>query len=177
MIQLVLWQATPDVDSGIDFISPTSLLTIGGAILAVVVIVNTTRHVFNWGPKWYALLLALVVSFTVWQLDNKPRKQDSTKGSINTESENKQSLSVLSVFLILVNGCLIYTSAFGIQNNVVSPASSTILGGNTETDEEPINSRGTSTSDSEVNPNHTKPLSKLNTGYEPRVRLRFNSSW
>lgn len=87
-------------------IDGNALATLGGAILAVVVITNTLRHVFNWGPRWFALILSVVTSFVA--------------ASIQGFDFGGAEL-VKNIFLIILNGCLIYTSAFGIQNNVISP--------------------------------------------------------
>ncbi|HMP31318.1 MAG TPA: hypothetical protein PKD85_17060, partial [Saprospiraceae bacterium] len=106
----------PSIQPVIEFMTSQSLATTGSAILAVVVISNTVSHVSGWQSRWFSLFLSIVVSFTIYKLGIK-------------EDQNSVLIDLL---LIIINGCLIYTSAFGLQNNVISqvPAKGP-TGGNT----------------------------------------------
>ena len=85
------------------FVTIESFGTLVGCVATVVVLVNTTRHVFDWGPRWFGLLSSIVVSAVAFSI-------------------SKSELSgPIAYMLVMLNGCLIYTSAFGIQNTVVSP--------------------------------------------------------
>ena len=88
-----------------EFMNTDSLKTIAGCVLAVVLVVNTSRHIFKWGPRWFAGLLALIFSIIVFlpQIIRMQGVED-----------------FLLLLLVLVNACLIYTSAFGIQNSVIT---------------------------------------------------------
>lgn len=88
-----------------EFMNTDSLKTIAGCVLALVLLVNTSRHIFKWGPRWFAGALALVFSVLVFlpQLNRISGLED-----------------LLLLLLVLVNACLIYTSAFGIQNSMIA---------------------------------------------------------
>jgi len=105
-----------------EFITFNSLATLSSCILAVIVIMNTTRHVFNWGPRWFGLFLSILISFVAWKI---------------SENDTNATSLIVNILLIVLNGCLIYTSAFGIQNTVVSPKqenqNAVLLDGNNQT--------------------------------------------
>lgn len=88
-----------------EFMNTDSLKTIAGCVTAVVVLVNTLNHIFNWQARWFAALLALGLSILVFwtQIINIGNTKD-----------------FLLLVMVLVNACLIYTSAFGIQNSVIA---------------------------------------------------------
>lgn len=89
-----------------EFMNTDSLKTIAGCVLALVLLVNTLRHIFKWGPRWFAGFLALIFSVLVFW------PQISRIGGVE---------DLLLLVLVVVNACLIYTSAFGIQNSVIAP--------------------------------------------------------
>ncbi|MGD8353168.1 MAG: hypothetical protein PVJ01_03305 [Pseudomonadota bacterium] len=95
-----------------DLFTLASLGTFTGAVMAVVVIVNTIRHVFNWGPRWFGLALSILVSFVAFYIT-----------VYIGEGPGVKTPGLLKYFIILLNGCLIYTSAFGVQNTVIARTS------------------------------------------------------
>ncbi len=77
-----------------EFFTPQSALTLSGAVAITYVVSNTIQSVFNFNPRWLALLISLAVSlFGVWY----------TKGD------------VLSYAFGVLNGCLVYLSAVGLS--------------------------------------------------------------
>ena len=92
-----------------DFFTLASLGTLTGSVMAVVVIVNTIRHVFNWGPRWFGFAVSILVSFIAFYITAGMGEGPKTAGT-----------GWLKYFIVFVNGCLIYTSAFGIQNIVIA---------------------------------------------------------
>ena len=95
-----------------DFFSMDSLATMTGCVAAVVVILNTIRNVFQWGPRWFGLALSIIISIVGFLIVN-----DQSLASGNSETE--VSIDIKQIAIIILNGCLIYTSAFGIQSTVV----------------------------------------------------------
>ena len=91
-----------------DFFTPASFVTLTGAVASVVVIVNAIRHAVNWGPRWFGLILSIGIAFLAWHISAGTGDQSKTT-----------ALGGLGYFIVLVNGCLIYTSSFGIQNTVI----------------------------------------------------------
>lgn len=96
-----------------DFFTLASFATLTGCVVAVVVIVNSLRHALNWGTRWFGLTLSILIAFVALQL--------TVSVGDTPKTVNLGWFKYLTVF---VNGCLIYTSAFGIQNTVVVQASS-----------------------------------------------------
>lgn len=95
-----------------DFFTVASFATLTGSVVAVVVIVNALRHALNWGPRWFGLALSVLVAFVAFYLTTNMGEQPKTA-----------NLGWIKALTIIVNGCLIYTSAFGIQNTVVVSSS------------------------------------------------------
>ncbi len=96
-----------------DFFTLASFATLTGSVVAVVVIVNSLRHALNWGPRWFGLALSILIAFVALHLTASVGDQSRTVG-----------LGWIKYLAVFVNGCLIYTSAFGIQNTVVAKPSS-----------------------------------------------------
>lgn len=92
-----------------DFFTLASFGTLVGCVSATVVIMNVMRHVFNWGPRWMGFLVALAIAIVALVV---------TSGMGPSQTEQ---MGVVRYLIALVNGCLIYTSAFGVQNNAVVP--------------------------------------------------------
>ncbi len=92
-----------------ELFKPATLLTLTGCIAAEVVVMNTLRHATGWGPRWFALLLALAIAATAAVLAAK-----AVKPSAGTKHH-----WIVTILVVLLNGCLIYTSAFGVQNSVI----------------------------------------------------------
>jgi zinc transporter ZupT len=78
-----------------DFFTPESMLTLAGATLITTVITNTCQHVFNWNPKWFGLLIALLIAVV---------------GVLMTDSPK-----LINFFMGIINGFLIYASSTGIM--------------------------------------------------------------
>lgn len=96
-----------------DFFTVASVATLSGSVAAVVFIYNTFRHVFNWGPRWFGLALSILISVAAFKI---------ATGLGDTQKTTP--LGWASYLIVFINGCLIYSSAFGIQNTLVSgPAS------------------------------------------------------
>jgi hypothetical protein len=73
----------------------TDLTQLGGTATVVFVITCAARHALDWNPRWFGLLLSIFVAgmeclatYSTWQ----------------------------SVLLVIPNGCLIYTTAVGINS-------------------------------------------------------------
>lgn len=92
------------------FFTPGTFATFAGCTVFVVVVVNTVRHAFSWGPRWFALLLSLGVAGLAFVL--APPAGGAPPGFRSV---------LLLALIILGNGCLTYTSAFGLQNGVIAP--------------------------------------------------------
>lgn len=78
-----------------DLFTTSSLGTLAGAIAAVYIICSTLQAVFNFNPKWLALLVSVLVSYT--------------GAYLSTSSDGEVSKYIVALF----NGFLIYTSATG----------------------------------------------------------------
>ena len=96
-----------------DFFTLASFATLTGCVVAVVAIVNALRHALNWGPRWFGLSLSILIAFVALYITANVGDAPKT-----------ENLGLFKYLLAFVNGCLIYTSAFGIQNTVVVKASS-----------------------------------------------------
>ena len=96
-----------------DFFTVASFATLTGSVVAVVAIVNALHHSLNWGPRWFGLALSILIAFVALQIT----------ASIGVQSKTA-ALGWFKYLMVFVNGCLIYTSAFGIQNTVVTTPSS-----------------------------------------------------
>jgi hypothetical protein len=92
-----------------DFFSAESFGKLTVCVFVVVLIANTVRHFAGWGPRWAIFALALGVSAYAFSIAH--RAEDSTLPDLSLFEQ---------VFLWFANGCLIYTSAFGLQNTVIS---------------------------------------------------------
>lgn len=75
--------------------------TLAGSSLAVVVVTNTYRKLFRSESAWPAFIAALAISFAGAYVANK-------------------WLDVPDALLILLNSCLLFCSALGIQDVVVT---------------------------------------------------------
>ena len=91
-----------------DFFTVASFGTIASCVVAVVAIVNALRHAVNWGPRWFGLLLSIGTAIAALVVT-------ANWG----ESKTASIPVILRGLIVLVNGCLIYTSAYGIQNTVI----------------------------------------------------------
>jgi len=78
-----------------DFFTAASLGTLAGATGAVYIICSTIQKVFNFNPKWLALLVSVLISFSA--------------AFLTQTNEN----DISRYFIALLNGFLIYASATG----------------------------------------------------------------
>jgi hypothetical protein len=78
-----------------DFFNVASLGTLAGATGAVYIVCGTIQKVFNYNPKWLALLVSVLISFLVASV---------------TATENSQ---LTKYIVALLNGFLIYATATG----------------------------------------------------------------
>jgi hypothetical protein len=112
------------------FFTGQTFSTLAGCVLAVIVVVNVCRHAFNWGPKWFALIVSVAASFialtsgAVAAAEALSSPGDSTAAAAPADSTESQSKGPLQgkggrYLIALLNGCLIYCTAFGVQNNVI----------------------------------------------------------
>ena len=83
-----------------DFYTPTTLGTLVGATGAVYLICNTAQSVFNFNPKWLALLVSLIISIIV---------------AVFSKSDPNDP-AFLKYFIAFLNGLLIYATAVGSNN-------------------------------------------------------------
>ncbi len=107
------------LDTPLNFIESTALFTEGGAILAVVLVTNTVRHALNWFRRWFPLILSILLSSMIYFADTSNEELTDATPII----AQKRSLLddwIVPGFLILLNGALIYSASFGLQNNVVT---------------------------------------------------------
>jgi thiol:disulfide interchange protein len=89
-----------------DLFTPESLVTLSGSVAAVWLVVNVIRHVTGWGPRWFGLLVALGMSLAGF----------FAAGGAGEATER----AWLHYLAVLINGLLIYSSAFGIQQTVLA---------------------------------------------------------
>jgi hypothetical protein len=76
------------------FFTNESFFSLAGATAIVFVVCNTLQRVFDFNPKWFALLLAEIVAvFGAWAAARPHVPSD--------------------YFIALLNGCLIYSAAGG----------------------------------------------------------------
>ncbi len=76
-----------------ELFTPESILTLGGAALAVWLITNTVRYVFGWNPRWFGLVLAQAIA---------------VGGGLSVAG-----WSMMHVLVAMANGFLIYATAVG----------------------------------------------------------------
>jgi len=91
-----------------DFFKLSSFLTLATCTAAVVIVVNTLQSVFGFRAPLFALLVSIAVSALAYWVTSKAA----------APAPNSDPF-MLRMFLILLNGCLIYCSAFGIQNSIL----------------------------------------------------------
>ena len=88
-----------------DFFTLESFAVLASAVAIVGVVVNTIRHVTGWGPRWFGLLISLTVAVV----------------GAEVAGVFEGGFGLSKVVLVLLNGFLLYTMAFGVQNTLVNP--------------------------------------------------------
>ena len=92
------------MDSINDFLTVESLATFGGTTLAAIVVSNTYRAIFKKNPKIVALIVSIgTCVFFAYDA----------------------SAEAIGYFIALVNGCLVFCSAFGLNNQVIDTSENT----------------------------------------------------
>lgn len=92
-----------------DFFTLTSFGTLSGAALVVVVVVSVIRHAFNWGPRWLGLIVSVLVAFAALL---------ATAGT--SDAGALANLRLMEYAMALLNGFLIYATAFGLQTTILA---------------------------------------------------------
>lgn len=93
-----------------DFFTIGTFATLAGCVFSTVLIMNTIRHSFKWGPEWFGLIISILVAIIAYNI--------SSEGSLGDITNNESKIT--NYFIVFMNGCLIYTSAFGVQNTVIN---------------------------------------------------------
>jgi len=100
------------------FFTSASFTGMAGATTATILICNTVQSVSGWFNRGVALGIAVLVTFGITFLIQQ-RPQDTKLGSL--------------IFMTLLNGCLVYFSAFGVQNSVIAEAPPLMMAKHIET--------------------------------------------
>ena len=82
-----------------------SFLTLSSCVAAVWFIVNVLRHATGWGPRWFGLLISLLIAGAAF----------FATGAADDGGESKLWLRIVAG---VVNACLIYSAAFGVQQTL-----------------------------------------------------------
>jgi len=88
-----------------DWFTLGSFAVFASATSIVMVLVNVIRHVFGWGPRWFGLLVALGVAVV---------------GAVYT-GIFEEGFDLPKAVIVLLNGFLLYATAFGVQNVAIHP--------------------------------------------------------
>ena len=101
-------------ESNTQYFEASTVMTLTGAVAGVVLVTNTISQVFDFNPQWLPLGLAMVLSGASYQLTVRKRKSKIS------------SVPLLSrIVILMLNGFLIYSSAFGVQGAMLSEEYST----------------------------------------------------
>ena len=88
-----------------EFFSWTSLATLGGATIAVVVVTNTARKLLKWDTLWIPFVVSVLVLF-------------------GTALSTGALTSIQAGLITFLNSCLLFCTALGINDTVVTQSSS-----------------------------------------------------
>ena len=83
-----------------DFFTPVSIATYAGATLAVYVFSNTLRKLLRRDSVWISFIIAMLVSF------------------IGAYAAKLLQPEIVSIFVALLNGCLLFLGAAGAQETI-----------------------------------------------------------
>jgi hypothetical protein len=92
-----------------EFLNATTVLTYGGASLAVLVVTNTFRKLTSIESPWLPFIVSMAIAFCGMLTASDPHK-------------------VLDYILSIINGCILFTSSAGIQEGVVHAATPKVAG-------------------------------------------------
>jgi len=91
-------------DSSRDFFRPSTFATLAGTTTAVVLLANTTAAVTGREPTWEPLVYAVICSFGAYLYAARGKSGQFHK-----------TPWALRYAMVVLNGCLIYTTSFGVQ--------------------------------------------------------------
>jgi hypothetical protein len=86
---------------------PSSVASLAGAAVAVTVVTKVVTNVFHFQAQWFPLVVAVVVSIVGYLIA-------TSSGDV----ELARTPRVARYILVLLNGFLIYASAFGVQGTI-----------------------------------------------------------
>jgi hypothetical protein len=90
-----------------ELVSADSLATFGGISIIVVAITNSLKNALGWNPPWVAWILAMAIC-VIGAFSKEPKP------------------NAMGIFIALVNGCIVYSSAIGM--NLLGTAASGKMG-------------------------------------------------
>lgn len=88
-----------------NFFTPSVFGTMAGSVTLVIMVVNTTQAATGWGARWFGLVIAIAISVA---------------GSIFVR--NVDAKIVQKIGMGVLNGFLLYATAFGVQNAAIAPS-------------------------------------------------------
>jgi len=87
------------------FFTTSAFATLAGATACIVIITNVIDGVFGTEyPKWIPLILSMAAAFAVYSYARMKRPASFKKTPV-----------MMRLPIILLNGCLLYVTAFGVQ--------------------------------------------------------------
>jgi len=94
-----------------DFFTSGTFATLAGSTAAVVILSNTASKVAGLAstPGWLALILAMACSLAAY-----------LQAARGKSARFRKTPRYLRYALVVLNGCLIFSSAFGIQGSIAS---------------------------------------------------------
>lgn len=102
-----------------NFFTPSSIATLGGASVAVMVISNTLRTLFKWNSPFVGFITALVVAFLAALIS----------GSLH---------GLVDFIVTIINGFLLFSSAAGIQETAIRASQGQAIASPESRTQEPI---------------------------------------
>jgi hypothetical protein len=91
-----------------EFFTAESMLTLAGATLITTIVTNAIQYAFSWNPKWFGLVIAMIIAIVGVILTPEYKPLD---------------------FLIgVINGFFIYANSTGIMQMAGNPRAVDIVG-------------------------------------------------
>lgn len=84
-----------------EFFTVESLLTLTGATLITTIVTNAIQYAFSWNPKWFGLIIAMIIAIV---------------GVILTPE-----FKPIDFFIGVINGFFIYANSTGIMQMAGTP--------------------------------------------------------